>query len=113
MMERIAEASPSLKARIAGGLWLMVIIAGMTAFVIRSPLIVSGDAAATATNILASESLFRLGFTADLIAGACYMGVTVLLYRLLKPVSRSLSLLAAFFGLAGVAIGSATSLTNL
>ena len=112
-MERITEASPRLKARIAGGLWLMVIVAGMTAFVIRSPLIVRGDAAATATNILASESLFRLGFAADLIAGVCYLGVTVLLYRLLKPVSRSLALLAAFFGLAGVAIGSATSLTNL
>src|SRR5205807_2762863 len=54
-----------------------------------------------------------LGFAADLIAGACYMGVTVLLYRLLKPLSRSISLLAAFFGLAGNAIGAATSITNL
>lgn len=111
--ERIADTSPRLKARVAGGLWLMVIVAGMTAFLIRSPMIVRGDAAATATRILASESLFRLGFAADLMAGALYMGVTVLLYRLLKPVSRSLSLLAAFFGLAGVAIGGATSLTNL
>jgi len=113
MIERITEASPRLKARIAGGLWLMVIVAGMTAFVIRSPMIARGDAVATATNILASESLFRFGFAADLVAGACYMGVTVLLYVLLKPVSRSLSLLAAFFGLAGVAIGSSTSVTNL
>ncbi|HEV8383988.1 MAG TPA: DUF4386 domain-containing protein [Candidatus Acidoferrales bacterium] len=113
MMERTAESSPRRKARIAGGLWLMVIVAGMSAFVIRSPLIVRGDAAATASNILASESLFRLAFAADLIAGVCYLGVTVLLYVLLKPVSRSVSLLAAFFGLAGVAIGSATSLTQL
>src|SRR5437870_2634158 len=113
MMKQIKEASPRLKARIAGGLWLMVIVAGMSAFVIRSPLIVPGDAAATAAKILAKESLFRLGFAADLIAGACYMGVTVLLYGLLKPVSRSLSLLAAFFGLAGIAIVAATSITNL
>ena len=112
-MKQIKEASPRLKARIAGGLWLMVIVAGMSAFVIRSPLIVPGDAAATAAKILAKESLFRLGFAADLIAGACYMGVTVLLYGLLKPVSRSLSLLAAFFGLAGIAIVAATSITNL
>ena len=112
-MERITEASPRIKARIAGGLWLMVIAGSVLAFVIRSPLIVRGDAAATAANILASESLFRLGFAADLIAGVCYVGVTVLLYGLLKPVSRSLSLLAAFFGLAGVAIGSAISLTTL
>jgi len=113
MTERIKETSPRFKARIAGGLWLMVIVAGMTAFIIRSPLIVRGDAAATTAHILASESLFRFGFGADLIAGACYMGVTVLLYVLLKPVSRSLSLLAAFFGLAGIAIGATTSLTNL
>ncbi len=112
MMELKAMSS-RLKARIAGGLWLMVIAAGMTAFVIRSPLIVRGDAVATASNILASESLFRFGFAADLIAGVCYLGVTVLLYRLLKPVSRTLSLVAAFFGLAGLAIGSAISLTNL
>jgi hypothetical protein len=113
MMEQITEASPRLKARIAGGLWLMVIVAGMSAFLTRSPLIVRGDAAATATRILASESLFRFGFVTDLIAGVCYLAVTVLLYGLLKPVSRSLSLLAAFFGLAGVAIGSAISITNL
>ncbi|OLD62100.1 MAG: hypothetical protein AUI33_13820 [Ignavibacteria bacterium 13_1_40CM_2_61_4] len=109
----MTEASPRLKARIAGGLWLMVIAGSVSAFVLGSPLIVPGDAAATATNILASESLFRLAFAANLIAGVCYMGVTVLLYGLLKPVSRTISLLAAFFGLAGVAIGSATSLTNL
>ena len=112
-MERIAEASPRLKARVAGGLWLMVIAASMTAFLVRSPMIVRDDAAATATRILASESLFRLGFAADLMAGVFYMGVTVLLYRLLQPVSRSLSLMAAFLGLAGVAIGGANSLTNL
>jgi hypothetical protein len=113
MLERIAEASPRLKARIAGGLWLTVIAASMTAFLVRSPMIVRDDAAATATRIMASESLFRLGFAADLMAGVFYTGVTVLLYRLLKPVSRSLSLMAAFLGLAGVAIGGANSLTNL
>ena len=113
MMERLIEASPRLKARIAGGLWLMVIVAGMSAFLIRSPLIVRGDAAVTATRILASESLFRFGFVADLVAGVCYLGVTVLLYRLLRPVSRSISLLAAFFGLAGVVIGSAISINSL
>jgi hypothetical protein len=74
---------------------------------------VAGDAAATAANLLASESAFRLAFTANLVAGACYLGVTVLLYALLKPVSRSLSLLAATFGLAGVAAGAATSLLQL
>ncbi len=105
-LERIAEASPRLKARIAGGLWLLCIIASVGGFIAAAPLIVANDAAATARNILANESLFRLGFAADLISGLSYLGATVFLYYVLKPVSKSLSLLAAFFGLAGVAIGA-------
>ena len=104
MIERITETAPRFKARIAGGLWLIVIAAGMSAFVVGSTVIARGDAAATAANILASESLFRLAFAANLLSSVCYMGVTVLLYGLLKPVSRSVSLLAAFFGLAGLAV---------
>lgn len=110
--ERIAGTSPGLKARIAGGLWLIVIVAGVFAFISTSALIVRDDAAATANNILATESLFRFSFVADLVAGLCYVGVTVLLYQLLKPVS-SLSLLAAFFGLGGVAIGGIGFLNRL
>ena len=113
MIERITETAPRFKARIAGGLWLIVIAAGMSAFVVGSTVIARGDAAATAANILVSESLFRLAFAANLLSSVCYMGVTVLLYGLLKPVSRSVSLLAAFFGLAGLAVGCATSVTQL
>lgn len=111
--QRKAGSSPRLKARVAGLLWLVVIVTGLAAFMLRSPLIVRGDAAATATNILANESLFRLAFVSDLIAGICYVGVSVLLYRLLQLVSGSVSLLSAFFGLAGVIMGSATSLAGL
>ncbi len=113
IMKRIAEASPRFKARMAGVLWLIAIAAAVFASSAASALIVRNDAVATATNILANESLFRLSFVADLVAGLCYVGVTVLLYELLKPVSRSLSLLAAFFGLVGVAIGSASFLSRL
>src|SRR5439155_15061307 len=67
----------------------------------------------TAANILAHESLFRLGFAANLISGLAYVGVTVFIYYVLKPVSRSLALLAAFFGLAGVAIGGVAWVSNL
>jgi len=112
-LERIAEASPRLKARIAGGLWLLCIIASVVGFIAAAPLIVANDAAATARNILANESLFRLGFAADLISGLSYVGVTVFIYYVLKPVSRSLSLLGAFFGLAGVAIGGASWVIHL
>ena len=99
------KESPALQARLAGGLWWLCILAGVVGFVAGAPLIVANDAAATAANILAKESLFRLGFVADLVSGTSYLGVTALMYWVVKPVSRSLSLLAAFFGLVGLAIG--------
>ena len=101
-----------MKNRIAGILWLIVIVAGGWAFMVASRMIVHSDAAATAANILASEPSYRLAFVANLIAGACYMGVTVILYDLLKPVNRTLSMLAAFFGVAGVAVGGASAVTH-
>ena len=113
MTKRIAEASPRSQARAAGGLWWLCIVAGIVGFVTGGPLIVANDAAATAANILAKESLFRLGFAADLVSGLSYVGVTVFIYYVLKPVNRSLSLLGAFFGLAGVAIGGASWVIHL
>ena len=101
-----------MKARIAGILWLIVIGAGLWSFIVLATLIVRNDPAATAANILASEQSYRLAFVASLIAGACYMGVTAILYDLLKPVNRTLSLLAAFFGVAGVAAGAAASVVQ-
>jgi hypothetical protein len=86
-------------------LWLICILGGVAGFMAVAPLIAANDAAATAANIKANESLFRFGFVADLISGLSYVGVTVFMYYVLIPVNRSLSLLAAFFGLAGVAIG--------
>jgi Domain of unknown function (DUF4386) len=100
MTERTAEASPRLKARIAGGLYMSG-VANLFAGVVLGSLVVNGDAAATAHNILAHETLYRLAFAADLITVPCYIAVTALFYTLFKPVSRSLSLIAAFFGLAG------------
>ena len=102
--------SPRSKARIAGVLYFCAMGAALALFV-RSTLVVRGDAVATAHNIQPSELLLRFGFTADLLAVMAYAGVTAILYELLKPVSRTLSLAAAFFSLAGVAI-SALNLVN-
>ena len=113
MTEPVIESSPLSQARMAGGLWWLCIVAGIVGFAAGGPLIVANDAAATAANILTKESLFRLGFAADLISGLSYLGVTVFMYYVLKPVSRSLSLLAAFFGLAGVAIGGVAWVSRL
>ncbi len=114
MTDRITEASPRFKARIAGVLYL---IAGMTySFAdgsVRGRLVVSGDAAATAHNILAHEPLYRLGFAAELLSAVCYISVALLLYDMFKPVNRSLSLLAAFFSLVGCTIQALSSLFHL
>ncbi len=105
MTARFREESPARQARIAGACWLLCIVAGLGGFIAASPLIVANDAAATAANILANESWYRLGFAFDLISGVSYLVTTVFIYFVLKPVGRSLSMLAAFFGLAGVATG--------
>src|SRR6202041_693246 len=74
---------------------------------------VEGDAAITANNILAHESLFRVGLAIGLISTVCYVAVTALFYDLFKPVNRTLSLLAAFFSLVGCAILAFASLFQL
>jgi hypothetical protein len=83
MMERIAEASPRLKARIAGVFYLITFVAGVFALV-------------SANGRLA----------ANLIATVCYIAVTLLFYGLFKPVSRNISLLAALFSLVGLVVGT-------
>ena len=81
----IKETSPRFKARVAGLVYLVVFVAGGAALFLR------GSPA---------------GAAAGLIAGATYVVVTLLFYGLFKPVSRSLSMLAAFFSLTGCAVGA-------
>jgi hypothetical protein len=83
MREQLAKASPRLKARIAGVFYLITFVAGVLALVSASG---------------------RLA--ANLIATVCYIAVTLLFYDLFKPVSRSVSLLAAFFSLVGLVVGT-------
>jgi len=105
IVERLEETSPKAKARLVGGLLLITILAGGFAQgFIGGSLIVPGDATATATNILAHEPLYRLAFAIYLIEMACQITMTVLFYDLLKPVSKSASILAATFGLIGCTI---------
>ena len=110
MTERIAEASPRFKAKIAGVFYLLTILTGVFALFLRGRLVVSGDAAATATNILAHEPLYRLSGAAILITLACDTAVALIFYDLLNPASRSISLLAAIFRLMYVTILAVSSL---
>ena len=86
-------------ARAAGFLYLVTIIAGgfAEAFV-REGLTVSGNAAATAHNILASEQMYRFGFVADLVTLICGTILSLIFYILFKPVNKHFSLLALIFG---------------
>src|SRR6266567_3613431 len=111
MMGRIAETSPRLKARITGALYLLTILTGIFAQgFVSGTLVVDGDAAATATNILAHRGLFQLGYAVYLVEMACQIAITALFYDLLKPAGRSISLLAAFLGLAGCVIKTVSRL---
>jgi hypothetical protein len=84
---------PRRTARLAGALWLVVIAVSVVAVATQS-------------------GIPRLAFAANLLGAVCYLGVTVLLYALFKPIDAGISLFAAACGLAGVAGGAALSLVK-
>jgi hypothetical protein len=105
------ETSPCLKARIAGALYLIVIIAGAFHYgFVRSAMVVSGDASTTAANILKNELFYRLGFVAAIILLCCNVPVALIFYELFKVVNRILSALVAMFILVATAIETANLL---
>lgn len=111
---RVRSVSRTTLARLTGLLYVLIFLtAGFSEGFVRATLIVPGDATATAANIAASEGLFRLSIVSDLVAFASDAVVAVLLYVLLKPVSRTLALVAASLRLiAHPAIASLNLLTQ-
>jgi hypothetical protein len=89
-------------ARFAGLLYLIITIAAIVAhYYVPSNIIVPGDAAATANNIMNNEALFRVGgIGSELIVLLSEIVLSVVLYVILKPVNKTLSLLAAVSRLA-------------
>ena len=83
MTEATIEATPRSKVRLAAIFYVFTFLAGGLSLVVRG----------------------KLGMAAGLIAGACYVAVTLLFYAIFKPVNRGLSLLAAVLSLVGIAIG--------
>jgi hypothetical protein len=103
--------SPRLCARISGVLYLLIIAAGVFAqLVVRDGVIVRGDAAATAGNITSHAFIFRLGIAADLSTYVMAVGVTTILYVLLRPVNRLAALLMLGFNLVQDAVGGLNAL---
>jgi hypothetical protein len=86
-------------ARVAGALYLLAILVGPFSLIyIPTVLFVTGDATATAHNILTHEMLFRLGILGDLLAGISILFLTLALYQLLKGVDRGYAVLMVILG---------------
>jgi hypothetical protein len=108
---RTVEASPQLYARTGGVLYLAIIVLGGFAegFVLDR-LAVSGDAVATAHNIMASAALWRLGVTGDFIVVILAVPLMWIEYLLLRPAGKNLVILAVFLNLMSLAIESVSKL---
>ena len=104
-LSRPRDWSVTTYARIAGILFLLSAVGGgFGEFYVPTHIVVSGNAAATASNIISHASLFRWGFAGYLIEATCDIALAWVFYVLLKPVHRNLALLAAFFGLVATAV---------
>jgi hypothetical protein len=92
-------------ARIAGLLYLMIIVFGIFAeFVVRSGHVVRNDATATANNIMANEWLFRFGFVCDIICQTSHFFLVLVLYMMFKPFSKNAVLVMVSCVLVSVSI---------
>ncbi|WP_255913439.1 DUF4386 domain-containing protein [Tahibacter harae] len=113
MTPHALDWSPQVYARIGGLLYLVIIAFGFFAEgYVNSQLIVAGDPAATANNIAAAPLLWRISLAGNLLVPVLAVGLLVVEYVLLKPVSRPLVLLAVFFNLVSLAV-EAVSKINL
>lgn len=92
-------------ARIAGFLYLILAVCGSFAeFAVRQSIIVSGDAAATVANLLASVQTFRLGIFAELVGQTVFIFLALYLYRLLKSVDRDQAVVMVILVIVAVTI---------
>lgn len=92
---RPITAAQRTAAKVSGTLYLLLMLTGVWAeFFARAPLIVAGDAAATAAHIAAAESLFRAGMVANLVTFAGTVPLLVALYVIVEPINRAVALLA-------------------
>jgi hypothetical protein len=105
MTHPLAESSPSTRGRILAAFYLLVIVGGIIgqAF-IADRMIVRGDAAKTAANIIANTSLYRMAFTIFMLEMVAQVVVSAMFYDLLKPVDRSVARISLLLGLTGSGI---------
>jgi Domain of unknown function (DUF4386) len=101
-------------ARIAGAIYASMVVTGPFSLIyVPSKLIVRGDATATASNILAHQTMFRLAILADLVGQVIFIGLAIALYRLLSSVNKTWAGLMVAFVLVSSAVGFLNTLNNI
>ena len=101
-------------ARIAGAIYASMVVTGPFSLIyVPTKLIVRGDATATASNILAHETMFRLAILADLIGQVIFICLAIALYRLLSSVNKTWAWLMVAFVLVSSAVGFLNTLNNI
>jgi hypothetical protein len=100
--------SPKGKARLAGALYLLTIVFAAVGTSAENRYVLLGDAAATANNFLVHAAQIRIGWAGYLIEMACNIGMTAVLYDLLKPASRSVARASVLFALTAIIIKTAS-----
>jgi hypothetical protein len=97
VLREASERPPLFYARVAGFIYLFAMALGIFSQVfVLGRLVVPGDAAATASNIVASEGEFRLGIAVDVVTFVSDVVIAWAFYELLKPIDKSLALLGRF-----------------
>src|SRR6058998_4750 len=101
-------------ARIAGAIYLSMVITGPFSLIyVPSKLIVRGNAAATADNVLAHETMFRLSILCDLVGQVIFICLAIALYRLLSGVNKIWAGLMVAFVLVSAAVGFLNTLNDI
>ena len=101
-------------AHIAGAIYLSMVVTGPFSLIyVPSKLIVRGNAGATADNILAHETIFRLAILADLVGSVIFICLGIVLYRLLRGVNKTWAGLMVAFVLVSSAVGFLNTLNNI
>src|SRR5881409_3494960 len=101
-------------ARVAGAIYLSMVITGPFSLIyVPSKLVVRGNAAATAENILAHETMWRLSIFGDLLGHVIFICLAVALYRLLSNVNKTWAMLMVAFVLVSAAVGFLNALNNI
>src|SRR2546421_9533570 len=106
---------PTVKAaRIAGAIYASMVVTGPFSLIyVPNKLIVRGDAAATAGNILAHETMFRLAILADLVGQVIFICLAVALYKLLSGINKTWAGLMVALVLVAAAVGFFNTLNNI